>query len=277
MTLECRLLVNAAGLGAPAVARSIDGMPIDLIPPAYLAKGNYFSCSARAPFSRLIYPVPEPGGLGVHLTLDMAGQARFGPDVEWVDAIDYAVDPARAERFYPAIRRYWPTLPDGALMPSYSGIRPKIVPPAVAVAGFPDPGAARPWRRRADQSVRDRVAGADVIAGDRGPCRRTGRGMSSAAQLRRCRANATAPEDNSGVSAIALIPGRWWDIPRLQRRASAAFRPRYASTARSASLTINFRRFSSTICRSSVERCTRASCNSFSRTLCFRSSSTRCA
>ncbi len=136
MSLECRLLVNAAGLNAPEVARSIDGMPIELIPPAYLAKGNYFSCSARAPFSRLIYPVPEPGGLGVHLTLDMAGQARFGPDVEWVDAIDYAVDPARAERFYPAIRRYWPTLPDGTLMPSYSGIRPKIVPPAVAAQDF---------------------------------------------------------------------------------------------------------------------------------------------
>jgi L-2-hydroxyglutarate oxidase LhgO len=135
-TLECSLLVNAAGLNAPTVARSIDGMPIDLIPHAYLAKGNYFSCSARAPFSRLIYPVPEPGGLGVHLTLDMAGQARFGPDVEWIDAIDYAVDPARAERFYPAIRRYWPTLPDGALMPSYSGIRPKIVPPAVASQDF---------------------------------------------------------------------------------------------------------------------------------------------
>ena len=136
MVLECNLLVNAAGLGAPSVARSIEGMPIELIPPAYLAKGNYFSCSARAPFSRLIYPVPEPGGLGVHLTLDMAGQARFGPDVEWVESIDYAVDPARAERFYPAIRRYWPTLPDGALMPSYSGIRPKIVPPAVATQDF---------------------------------------------------------------------------------------------------------------------------------------------
>jgi L-2-hydroxyglutarate oxidase LhgO len=136
MSLACRLLINSAGLGAPAVARSIDGMPIELIPPAYLAKGNYFSCSARAPFSHLIYPVPEPGGLGVHLTLDLAGQARFGPDVEWVDTIDYAVDPARAERFYPAIRRYWPTLPDGALMPSYSGIRPKIVPPAVARQDF---------------------------------------------------------------------------------------------------------------------------------------------
>ena len=136
MALQCSLLVNAAGLGASTVARSIDGMPNDLIPPSYLAKGNYFSCSARAPFSRLIYPLPEPGGLGVHLTLDMAGQARFGPDVEWIDSIDYAVDPARAERFYPAIRRYWPTLPDGALMPSYSGIRPKIVPPAVAMQDF---------------------------------------------------------------------------------------------------------------------------------------------
>jgi L-2-hydroxyglutarate oxidase LhgO len=136
MSLACRLLVNAAGLGATSVARSIDGMPVEKIPPAYLAKGNYFSCSARAPFSHLIYPVPEPGGLGVHLTLDMAGQARFGPDVEWVDHIDYAVDSARAERFYPAIRRYWPALPDGALMPSYSGMRPKIVPPAVAVQDF---------------------------------------------------------------------------------------------------------------------------------------------
>ncbi|WP_316228749.1 NAD(P)/FAD-dependent oxidoreductase [Bradyrhizobium sp. SZCCHNR1045] len=136
MILGCRLLVNAAGLNAPAVARMIDGTPLALIPPAYLAKGNYFSCSVRAPFARLIYPVPEPGGLGVHLTLDLAGQARFGPDVEWVDHIDYAVDPARAERFYPAIRRYWPTLPDGALMPAYSGMRPKIVPPAVATQDF---------------------------------------------------------------------------------------------------------------------------------------------
>lgn len=136
MTLACKLLVNAAGLGATAVARSIEGMPVERIPPAYLAKGNYFSCSARAPFTRLIYPVPEPGGLGVHLTLDLAGQARFGPDVEWIDEEDYTVDPARAARFYPAIRRYWPGLPDGALMPAYSGIRPKIVPPAVAKQDF---------------------------------------------------------------------------------------------------------------------------------------------
>jgi L-2-hydroxyglutarate oxidase LhgO len=136
MTIACGLLINAAGLSAPAVARNIDGMPIDRIPTPYLAKGNYFSCNAKAPFSRLIYPVPEPGGLGVHLTLDLAGQARFGPDVQWVDTIDYNVDPSRAERFYPAIRKYWPTLPDGALMPSYSGMRPKIVPPAVAVQDF---------------------------------------------------------------------------------------------------------------------------------------------
>ncbi|MCO5130583.1 MAG: NAD(P)/FAD-dependent oxidoreductase [Xanthobacteraceae bacterium] len=141
MSLRCRLLVNAAGLAATTVARRIDGMPPGLIPQAYLAKGNYFSCSARAPFSRLIYPVPEPGGLGVHLTLDLAGQAKFGPDVEWIDNIDYTVDPARAEKFYPAIRRYWPGLPDGALTPGYAGIRPKIVPPAVAVQDFIIQGA----------------------------------------------------------------------------------------------------------------------------------------
>ena len=132
--------LGAAGmapqLAAPALAGCIDAMPPQAIPTPYLAKGNYFSCNAKAPFSRLIYPVPEPGGLGVHLTLDLAGQARFGPDVEWVDRIDYAVDPARAARFYPAIRRYWPGLPDGALMPAYSGIRPKIVPPEVAVQDF---------------------------------------------------------------------------------------------------------------------------------------------
>lgn len=136
MTLQCRVLVNSAGLAAPAIAHIIDGMPADRIPATYYAKGNYFSCSARAPFSRLIYPVPEPGGLGVHLTIDLGGQAKFGPDVEWIKEIDYTVDPARADRFYPAIRRYWPTLPDGALTPSYSGIRPKIVPPEIARQDF---------------------------------------------------------------------------------------------------------------------------------------------
>jgi L-2-hydroxyglutarate oxidase LhgO len=136
LIVGCRILINAAGLNAPALARNIAGMPQHKIPTAFFAKGNYFSLVSRAPFSRLIYPVPVPGGLGVHLTLDMAGQARFGPDVEWVDTIDYAVDAQRAAKFYPAIRRYWPGLPDGALQPSYSGIRPKIVPPAVANQDF---------------------------------------------------------------------------------------------------------------------------------------------
>lgn len=136
MQLKTRYLVNAAGHGAWDLARQLRGYPAHLIPKQALAKGNYFTLQGRSPFQRLIYPVPEPGGLGVHLTIDLGGQAKFGPDVQWVDAIDYAVDASRSERFYPAIRRYWPALPDGALAPSYSGIRPKIVPPAVAKQDF---------------------------------------------------------------------------------------------------------------------------------------------
>lgn len=128
MNLRCRLLVNAAGLHAPHLAGRIKGMPADRVPNAYYAKGNYFTLSGRSPFSRLIYPVPVPGGLGVHLTIDLGGQARFGPDVEWVDSLDYTVDPMRADSFYAAVRKYWPALKDGALQPGYSGIRPKIVP-----------------------------------------------------------------------------------------------------------------------------------------------------
>ena len=119
-------VVNSAGLRAPSLARSIDGYPGDLAPPELYAKGNYYSLAMRSPFSHLVYPVPEPGGLGVHVTLDLGGRARFGPDVEWVDGLDYTVDPRRAERFYAAIRRYWPELPDGALEPDFAGIRPKI-------------------------------------------------------------------------------------------------------------------------------------------------------
>ena len=129
-------LFNAAGLAAPLLAREIEGMPAHHIAPVYYAKGNYFGCKTRSPFSKLIYPMPQRGGLGVHLTLDMAGQARFGPDIEWINHIDYDVDESRAEKFYPAIRRYWPGLPDGALAPSYSGIRPKIVPPEIASQDF---------------------------------------------------------------------------------------------------------------------------------------------
>jgi L-2-hydroxyglutarate oxidase LhgO len=129
-------VVNAAGLGAQAVARSIAGMPADKIPPLHLAKGNYFSLNGRSPFSRLIYPMPTPGGLGVHLTLDLAGHAKFGPDVEWVDAIDYDVDPKRAASFYAAIRTYWPDLPDSALQPGYAGVRPKIARPGGSGTDF---------------------------------------------------------------------------------------------------------------------------------------------
>jgi L-2-hydroxyglutarate oxidase LhgO len=129
MRLVTRLLVNCAGLFAPALAAAIEGFPLQHVPRSWLAKGSYYTLSGPAPFSRLVYPVPEPGGLGVHLTLDLAGQARFGPDVEWVDQIDYRVDPRRAERFYGAIRSYWPRLPDGALHPAYAGIRPKIAGP----------------------------------------------------------------------------------------------------------------------------------------------------
>jgi L-2-hydroxyglutarate oxidase LhgO len=119
-------VVNSAGLTAPSLARRIEGYPARYAPPELYAKGNYYTLAKRAPFSRLVYPVPEPGGLGVHVTLDLGGRARFGPDVEWVEMIDYTVDPKRAERFYAAIRRYWPGLPDGALQPGYAGIRPKI-------------------------------------------------------------------------------------------------------------------------------------------------------
>ena len=136
MRIAAGMVVNAAGLGAQALAHSIMGMPAAKIPPLHLAKGNYFSLSGRSPFSRLIYPMPTPGGLGVHLTLDLAGQAKFGPDVEWVDAIDYDVDSRRAASFYAAIRTYWPDLPDGALEPGYAGIRPKIARPGGSATDF---------------------------------------------------------------------------------------------------------------------------------------------
>ena len=136
MSLRCRLLVNSAGLHAPGLAGRIAGMPQSRLPTAYYAKGNYFTLSGRSPFSRLIYPVPVPGGLGVHLTVDLGGQARFGPDVEWIDTIDYTVDPSRSDSFYAAVRKYWPGLKDGALQPGYAGIRPKTVPKGAAGQDF---------------------------------------------------------------------------------------------------------------------------------------------
>ena len=141
--IHCNLLVNSAGLRAPTVAKAIDGYPADLSPGEFYAKGNYYSLNKKSPFSRLVYPVPEPGGLGVHVTLDMAGQARFGPDVEWIERINYDVDPRRAERFYAAIRRYWPGLPDNALSPGYAGIRPKTAGPGAPAADFEIQGPAK--------------------------------------------------------------------------------------------------------------------------------------
>jgi L-2-hydroxyglutarate oxidase LhgO len=135
-TIRCRYLINAAGLYAPALARSIEGIPRETIPSAYFCRGVYFTLSGKTPFRRLIYPVPVPGGLGVHITLDLAGQARFGPDVEWIETVDYAVDPWRGDKFYDAVRRYWPGLRDGALQPGYAGIRPKIRGPDEPAADF---------------------------------------------------------------------------------------------------------------------------------------------
>lgn len=122
-----RTVVNAAGLTAPLLAARFAGLEPAHIPTAYYAKGSYFSLAGRAPFSRLIYPVPEAAGLGVHLTLDLGGQAKFGPDVQWIDSPDdLLVDPARGQVFYAEVRKYWPALRDGSLMPAYAGIRPKI-------------------------------------------------------------------------------------------------------------------------------------------------------
>jgi L-2-hydroxyglutarate oxidase LhgO len=136
MTVTARCVVNAAGLHAQTVAAAIAGLPLETVPPRRLAKGSYFVLAGRAPFRRLVYPVPQPGGLGVHLTLDLGGQARFGPDVEWVETIDYDLDPRRADAFYAAVRRYWPGLPDGALLPGYTGIRPKLAGPGAPAADF---------------------------------------------------------------------------------------------------------------------------------------------
>jgi L-2-hydroxyglutarate oxidase LhgO len=134
--LRANTVINSAGLYAPHVARLIEGFPPDRVPTAYFAKGNYFTLTGRSPFERLVYPIPEHGGLGVHLTLDLAGRARFGPDVQWVEQCEYNVEPQRAERFYEAIRRYWPDLADSALQPAYAGIRPKISGPGQAAADF---------------------------------------------------------------------------------------------------------------------------------------------
>lgn len=128
--LQAKTVVNAAGLSAPALAQRFKGLAAQFIPPSYYAKGNYFTLSGRSPFARLIYPVPEAAGLGVHLTIDLGGQAKFGPDVQWVDSPDdLLVDPARGDAFYAEVRKYWPALADGALQAGYAGMRPKLQAP----------------------------------------------------------------------------------------------------------------------------------------------------
>lgn len=134
--LRARWVINAAGLGAAALAGVVRGLPAQWLPRLRYAKGSYFELAGRSPFARLIYPLPEPGGLGVHLTLDLVGQARFGPDVEWVDTPEYAVDPGRAAPFYAAICAWWPGLRDGALAPAYAGVRPKLSGPGEPAADF---------------------------------------------------------------------------------------------------------------------------------------------
>ncbi len=140
--LHTRCLVIASGLNAPTLARSVEGMAPERVPVERYARGNYFALAGRAPFSRLVYPVPEKDGLGVHLTLDLAGQARFGPDVEWIDRPSFDVNPAQAQAFYGEIRKYWPGLPDGALRPDYAGVRPKIYLPHERAADFRIDGPA---------------------------------------------------------------------------------------------------------------------------------------
>lgn len=134
--LRARTVINCAGLGAVSVARLVEGFPEHHIPASYYLKGSYFTLRGRSPFSHLIYPLPETHALGIHLTLDLAGRARFGPDLEWIECVDYDVEPGRAAAFYAAVRRYWPALPDGALEPGYAGIRPKITGPAQPAADF---------------------------------------------------------------------------------------------------------------------------------------------
>jgi L-2-hydroxyglutarate oxidase LhgO len=145
--LEAGIIVNSASLHACALARRFEGLPPQFVPREFFAKGNYYALSGRAPFSHLIYPAPADAWLGVHLTLDLGGQAKFGPDLEWLqvetpEQIDYAVDPRRADGFYAEVRRYWPGLPDGALTPSYSGVRPKIHGPGEPAPDFRIDGPA---------------------------------------------------------------------------------------------------------------------------------------
>jgi L-2-hydroxyglutarate oxidase LhgO len=136
LSVRARTVVNCAGLGAQQLSRQIDGVPPQSIPPRYLARGQYFSLAGRAPFHRLVYPIAEAGGLGIHVTLDLSGRVRFGPDVQWIGEVDYSFDESRRDAFIRAIRRYYPTLDPALLQPAYTGIRPKISGPGQPDADF---------------------------------------------------------------------------------------------------------------------------------------------
>lgn len=140
--LGCKWLVNCAGLCAISLLRRIQGYPPAMAPHAYFAKGSYFACQGARPFRRLVYPMPNEAGLGIHATIDLAGMTRFGPDVQWLERPEYTLEPQRAEAFYAAIREYWPTIPAGALAPAYAGVRPKLVGPGAAAADFKIEAAA---------------------------------------------------------------------------------------------------------------------------------------
>ncbi len=141
--MDVDAVINAAGFGAPDLAARTEGYPAAAVPTLHIARGNYFGCTGKPAFSRLIYPAPRiDGGLGIHLTLDLNGRVRFGPDVEWLDEPDYRVDPGRAPVFAEAIRRYWPGLPEGALQPDYAGLRPKLSGPGEPAQDFRVEGPA---------------------------------------------------------------------------------------------------------------------------------------
>ncbi len=136
MTVKCRTVIISAGLKAPDVARSIAGIPAATIPPTFYAIGHYYTLSTKSPFNRLIYPVARPDWLGVHVTIDLGGRVKFGPDFEWIDRVDYQFDETREASFYKAIRHYFPGLQDGTLQPGYTGIRPRITGPGEPVQDF---------------------------------------------------------------------------------------------------------------------------------------------
>jgi L-2-hydroxyglutarate oxidase LhgO len=136
LQLRCNLVVNAAGHGAPVISRRIDGIPAPTVPPNYFAIGHYYTLAGKTPFNRLVYPVARQDWLGVHVTIDLGGRCKFGPDFGWVEGLDYRFDESREPKFYEAIRRYYPALKNGALQPGYTGIRPRITPPGAPAVDF---------------------------------------------------------------------------------------------------------------------------------------------